>query len=418
MNYFNPISSPQGQPSETRRQPVASDSVFPIRSSWPQYAADEIDAATAVLTSGRVNSLAHGDECRAFEREFAAFCDVPHAIAVANGTLGLELALRALGVGEGDEVVVTPRSFVASASCIANCGARPVFADVDPDTQNICPESVRMVVTAKTRAIIAVHLAGLPCDMDGLCAVAKEFGLYVIEDCAQAHGAKYKGSRVGSIGDAGVFSFCTDKIMSTGGEGGMAVFRDADVWARAWSYKDHGKDFQLFHQQTSDRKFRYIVSSIGSNFRMTEMQAAIGRRQLRKLPQWLAARQERAAILQAALKDLPAVRTISTPAGSTHAFYKFFAFIRPEALKADWDRDRILAEANALGAPVQSGGCSEIYREKAFEAFVGPNQPTLPNARMLGETSILAPVDPTLSQSDVAAIGRILRAVIISASNG
>ncbi|WP_202900413.1 DegT/DnrJ/EryC1/StrS family aminotransferase [Parvularcula oceani] len=392
------------------------ESLPPIRSAWPLHEEDEIEAASDVLRSGRVNALQHGDHCRAFEAEFAAFCEAPHALTLANGTLALELALRAVGVRPGDEVVVTPRSFVASASCIANCGARPVFADVDPDTQLITAGTVEPVLTARTRAIVAVHLAGRPCEMDALRALAEPRGIALVEDCAQAHGARYKGRPVGGLGDAGVFSFCTDKIMSTGGEGGMMVTPREDVWRRAWAYKDHGKDYDLFRRPAGGNAFRYIVNSIGSNFRMTEMQAAIGRRQLGKLGRWHAARAERADILTRMLGDVPGLRVPAVPGHLTHAWYKFYAFARPERLAPGWTRDRIINAASRAGVPCQSGSCSEIYREKAFRDLVGPDQPVLPHARALGQTSILLPVDPTLSLTDVVRMGGVLREIAEAAS--
>lgn len=381
-----------------------------IQSRWPVYGEDEIEAVASVLRSGRVNALQHGDFCREFEAAFAELCDMPHAIALANGTLGLELALRALGIGPGDEVVVTSRSFIASASCVSNCGATPVFADVDPDTQNITADTVRAVMTQKTRAIIPVHLAGMPCEMDRLCELAREAGLKIIEDCAQAHGAAFRGRPVGSFGDASVFSFCTDKIISTGGEGGMLLLRDEDAWLRAWSYKDHGKDYRRFTEKAPSAAFRWVHNSVGTNFRLTEMQAAIGLRQLQKLDAWLEARRQRAAILDDAVHGLKALRTPPRGNHLGHANYKYYAFVAPERLKPDWSRDRILGELVEAGAPCQSGSCPEIYREQAFAN--GRSADPFPNARRLGETSILAPIDPTLTLAEIRQVGDILRSVV------
>ncbi len=421
MNFVPPLKErqssavpPLSPEAAARLRDAAPDGR--IVSRWPVYAEDEISAVVGVLQSGRVNSLAHGANCRAFEKACAALCDQPHAIAVANGTLGLELALRALEIGEGDEVVVTPRSFVASASCIATCGATPVFADVDPDSQNITAESVAAVLTERTRAVIAVHLAGHPCDMDGLVALARKHDLKLVEDCAQAHGAAFNGRPVGSFGDAGVFSFCTDKIISTGGEGGMVVIRDEPVWRRAWSYKDHGKDYDLVHEKSSGSAFRWIHASIGSNYRLTEMQAAIGLRQLEKLDAWVEARRVRADILFEVLDGLPALR-LPRPAGNIrHAFYKFYAFVEPERLAPGWKRDDILRETTALGVPCQSGSCPEIYLEDAFAGLAPERRAPLPNARRLGQTSLLMPVDPTLTLREVEQMGSALRNVIEAAS--
>ncbi|HBS30162.1 MAG TPA: aminotransferase [Parvularcula sp.] len=388
----------------------------PIRSKWPVYADDEVEAVTKVLRSGRVNSLQHGDQCRSFEAAFAKSCDMPYGISLANGTLALELALRALEIGPGDDVIVTSRSFVASASCVVNAGAAPVFADVDADSQNLTASSVRAALTPKTRAIIVVHLAGYSSEMDELCALAGEKGLKLIEDCAQAHGATYKGRPVGSFGDASAFSFCTDKIMSTGGEGGMLLLKDEEAFLRAWSYKDHGKDYALAMEKSTEPKFRWMISSVGTNFRMTEMQAAIGLHQLSKLKFWVEERRARARILDGVFGELIAVRLPAARNDIGHAYYKYYLFIRPEKLREGWSRDRILREAAALGAPCGPGSCSEIYLEKAFIDRGACDHPRLPVTRALGETSILLPVDQTLSLSDVREMGDILRYVVLQAT--
>ena len=197
-------------------------------SPWPSFTVEEADAARAVLLSNKVNYWT-GTECRNFETEFAAWCGTAHAVALANGTLALDVALKALGIGPGDEVVVTPRTFMASISCVVTAGATPVFADVDPDSGNLTAATIAAVLTPRTRAVIVVHLAGWPCDMDPIMALADQHGLKVIEDCAQAHGARYKGRSVGCMGHVGAWSFCQDKIMTTGGEGGMVTTNDAEI---------------------------------------------------------------------------------------------------------------------------------------------------------------------------------------------
>jgi dTDP-4-amino-4,6-dideoxygalactose transaminase len=259
--------------AEIRDYPV------PIASSWPTHGRDEILAVTQVLQSGRVNALVHGEQNRGFEKEFAAYIGMPHAIAVSNGTVSLEMALRAFGVGVGDEVIIPARSFFATASAVVAVGANPVFADIVIETQNIDPDSVARMISAKTKAVICVHLAGLPCDMRALTQLCKDNSLFLIEDCAQAHGAVYDGKMVGSFGDASSFSFCTDKIMSTGGEGGMILFADKSAWSKAWAIKDHGKvpPEEMPQNIAPPGEFRYVHQSFGTNFRMTEMQAAIGR---------------------------------------------------------------------------------------------------------------------------------------------
>lgn len=383
--------------------------------TWPHYAEDEIAAALAVLRSGRVNYWT-GEEGRAFEHEFARTCDRRFAIALANGTVTLELALHALGIGAGDDVVVTPRSFIASASCAPMRGARAVFADVDPDSQNLTAQSIRAVLTPRTRAIIAVHLAGWPCDMESILALAREHGLLVIEDCAQAHGARYRGRPVGSFGDVAAFSFCQDKILSTAGEGGMLVTDDEPTWHRAWAYKDHGKSHDAVYNRHHPPGFRWLHETIGTNWRMTEIQSAIGRVQLRKLDGWLAARRRNAAILTARLSKVDALRVASPPDWIEHAYYKYYAFVRPERLKPDWTRDRLVTRLVELELPAFSGSCSEIYLEKAFDA-PGLRPPArLPVARELGDTSLMFPVHPTLDPAWVEDMADRVARVIEAAS--
>lgn len=383
-----------------------------VASCWPVHEEDEIASVTEVLRSGRVNALQHGDRCRAFERRFADHCGMPHGVAVANGTLALELALHALQIGPGDDVVVTARSFFASAACVVNRGARPVFADVDLDSQNVTAASVAAALTPRTRAVLAVHLAGWPCAMDELTELCQARGLLLIEDCAQAHGATWRGRPVGGFGDAAAFSFCTDKIMSTGGEGGLLLLRDPDSWARAWSYKDHGKNHAKVTEASPAPGFRWVHDGIGSNWRLTEMQAAIGLCQFAKLPLWSSRRRDNAARLSDALRDLPGLRRTLPPPEAGHAYYKYYAFLRPDELRAGWTRERVIAEVTSLGVPCFSGTCPEIYREAAFtKANLAPPTP-LPAARQLGETSLMFLVDHTLAAADMAttakAVARIM----------
>jgi dTDP-4-amino-4,6-dideoxygalactose transaminase len=370
-------------------------------SPWPHFPADEIAAATACLSSGKVNYWT-GMEGREFEKEFAAFSGCSHAIALANGSVALELALYALGIGPGDEVITTCRTFIASASCIVMRGAIPVLADVDPVSQNITVDTIRPLITPRTRAIICVHLAGWPCDMDPINALACNHGFKVIEDCAQAHGATYKGRPVGSLGDVAAFSFCQDKIMTTGGEGGMLTTNDEALWRRAWEFKDHGKSYDAVYNREHQPGFRWLHESFGTNWRLTEMQSAIGRLQLRKLPEWTRIRNRYAATLTEAFSRIGALRVTPVPSEIGHAMYKYYVFVRPERLAPGWDRDRIMNAINAEGIPCFSGSCSEIYREKAFaDAGYGPAE-RLPVAQGLGETSLMFMVHPTLSDEDMA----------------
>lgn len=370
---------------------------------WPVFPDDEVDAASAVLRSGKVNYWT-GDICRAFERDYAAYVGASHAVAVANGTVALELALYALGVGEGDEVITTSRTYIASASCAVMRGAVPVVVDVDRASQNIDPAAIRAAITPRTRAIVAVHLAGWPCDMDAIMAIADEFGLKVIEDCAQAHGAEYKGRQVGSIGHAGAFSFCQDKIISTGGEGGMLTTSDTEVWKRAWAFKDIGRSYDAVYHQEHPPGFRWLTETFGTNWRLTEMQAAIGRKQLQKLDGWIDQRRAHAAALTSTFLDIPAVRVALPPASIRHAYYKYYVFVEPECLRQAWDRDRIIAELTNRGVPCFSGSCSDIQREKAFATLPNFQRNEVPVALELGETSLMFLVHPTLDAEYIAQV--------------
>lgn len=377
-------------------------------SPWPSFTQAEADAVSQVLLSNKVNYWT-GQECRQFEQEFADWSDSEYAIALGNGTLALDVALQALEIGAGDEVIVTPRTFIASISSVINAGATPVFADVDEATGNITPESIDAVLTDKTKAIVCVHLAGWPCDMDGIMALADKHNLYVIEDCAQAHGATYKGRSVGSIGHIGAWSFCQDKIMTTGGEGGMVTTNDEQLWRKMWAYKDHGKSYAAVYESEHPPGYRWLHESFGTNWRMTEMQGVIGRIQLERMSDWTAKRTANAqAILDAcagweAKGYLSVPRLEETPefSGSKHAYYKLYVYVQPENLPDGWSRDRIIQEINDQGVPCFSGSASEVYLEKAFDHTGLRPASRLPVAKQLGETSLMFLVHPTLTTAEI-----------------
>lgn len=384
-------------------------------SPWPSFTSEEAEAVSRVLLSNEVNYWT-GRECGEFEKEFASRVGSQHAVALANGTVALELALKALDIGAGDEVIVTPRTFLASASCIVGVGARPVFADVDADSQNITAETIRAVMTPRTRAIVCVHLAGWPCDMDPIMTLARQHDLKVVEDCAHALGATYRGQSVGSIGDVGAWSFCQDKIMTTGGEGGAVTTRDRRLWSRIWSLKDHGKAWDAVYAHEHPRGFRWLHESFGTNGRMLEMQAAIGRVQLTRLADWTARRAANARRMSEACRDLPAVRVPNVPEAVTHAWYKMYAFVRPENLARGWSRDRIIDEINTRGVPCYSGICPEVYLEKAFDGTGLRPAVRLPVARQLGETSLMFLVHPTLTEAEIDMTCSVVREVLSQAS--
>lgn len=382
---------------------------------WPVFSEEQIQAVAAVLASGKVNQWT-GSEVFGFEADYAAYLNRKYAVAVMNGTSALELALKALEVGPGDEVITTPRSFIASASCAVLQGATPVFADVDRDSGNITAQSIAKVITPKTKAIIVVHLGGWPADMQAIMQLAEQHGIKVVEDCAQAHGAMIGGRPVGSYGHVAAFSFCQDKIITTGGEGGLIALDDEAAWNRAWSYKDHGKSYAAVFQRKHPPGFRWLHESFGTNWRMTEIQAVLGRIQLRDLDMTVKVRSENAAIWHSVLSLAPGLRLPSASVGAVHAYYKFYAYVEPNELAEGWDRDRIQREIEEAGVPVTSGSCSEMYREIAFtDAGIGPSTP-LPVAEELGTTSLLFQVHPGLSGKSIEQAARIVAGVMERAS--
>lgn len=369
---------------------------------WPYFDEADVQAVASVLKSGHVNSWT-GKQVTRFEEEFAAFVTSRYAVALANGTVALELALHSLGVGPGDDVVVPARTFVATASSVLRCGARPIFADVDEESQTITVETLRLARTPKTKAVIVVHLSGWPADMDPLMEFAETHGLMVIEDCAQAHGARYRGRSVGSIGHVGTFSFCNDKIISTGGEGGMLVTNDESVWEKAWSFKDHGKNWAKCRESNPLRKFRLLHDSLGTNWRMTEMQAVLGRRGLEKLEAWVQSRIRHARILDEHFRNIRCLRVATPPGDIVHSYYKYYVFTTPDQMPSGWGRDDVLAEMARRGIPCYSGSCSEVYLEKVFSDFGMQPETRLPIAKRLGETSLMFPVHPTLTDENIVA---------------
>ena len=394
-------------------------------SPWPSFTEQEAKAISDVLLSNNVNYWT-GQQCRVFERQFAAWSNTKFAVALSNGTVALDVALKALNIGIGDEVVVTPRTFLASVSSVVTAGAIPVFADVDFNSQNISADTIAPVLRERTRAGIVVHLAGMPADRDSILALANEHGFAVIEDCAQAHGAKYKGRPVGSIGHVGAWSFCQDKIMTTAGEGGMVTTDDEVLWSKMWSYKDHGKSFEAIYGREHPPGFRWLHESFGTNGRMTEIQAAVGIIQLNRMAVWTAARQQNQARVWQAAAMFPALRVpvvscsncngCSVDNGCQHAGYKCYIFVRPECLNGGWSRDRIIDEINARGVPCYSGSCSEVYLEKAFDDTPYRPKERLPVAKELGETSLMFLVHPTLNEAEIQKTCDVLIEVMKAAS--
>lgn len=405
--------------ADDRAAETTSSGEAPHFAAWPLFEGDEIAAAGEVLASGKVNYWT-GPHGRAFESEYAAFTGSKYAVAASNGTTALEMALHGVGLKCGEEVIVPSRTFIATAAAVYARGGHPVCADVDHDSGNITAETILDQITERTRGIIVVHLAGWPCEMDAILDVAAEHGLFVIEDCAQAHGAEYHGRPVGSLGDAGCFSFCQDKILTTAGEGGMLVTDRQDVFERAWTLKDHGKHPDtMFNPQPvrpaseGGAGYRWLVDAFGSNMRLTEMQSAIGRIVLGKLPAWVRTRRRHAAVLAAACRDA-GLRVPMVPMHVRHARYKFYAHVEPTALAAGWNRDRLVEAIRERGVPCFSGSCSEIYRERAFPQAWKPDSP-LPVAQELGETSVMLLCHHTLSAAAVDYAATVVRDVMAEA---
>jgi dTDP-4-amino-4,6-dideoxygalactose transaminase len=387
---------------------LSPQAAAPSLPGWPVFDEEQRAAVDAVLASGRVNQWT-GSEVRQFESEYAAALGVPHAIAVANGTVAIEFALRALNIRPGHEVIVPSRTFLATASAVAMCGATPIFADVDGVSGNVTASAIEPLITPRTRAIIVVHVAGWPCEMDAIADLARRRRIPLIEDCAQAHGALYRGKPVGTLGDIGCFSFCQDKILTTGGEGGLIVTHREDLWKRAWSAKDHGKSWDAVHHREHPTLFKWLHESLGTNGRLTEMQAAIGRVQLRLLPKWVEARRRNASILDRELADIPGLRLVEPPDHVHHSFYKYYAFVDHADLPSEWTRDRIAAAIQKRGVPCGPGSCGEIYRELAMKPFM-PKHSRLVSQR-LGETSLMFQVHPTLEVPHMELIAANIRAV-------
>ncbi len=383
--------------------------------TWPNYEEDEIHAVTRILATGKVNYWT-GEEGKLFEKEFAHYIGVNHCVALMNGTVALEAALFAIGIGAGDEVIVPARTFVATASAVIKVGAKPIIADVDMISQNITVNTIKKVLTANTKAIIVVHLAGWPCDMHSLNIFAQENHLKIIEDCAQATGATLNNKKIGSFGEVAAFSFCQDKILSTGGEGGMVATNDYDIWQKIWSLKDHGKNYETVYHKKHPPGFRWLVDTFGTNLRMTEMQAAIGRIQLNKIDNWIALRRRNAAILTEKFSRIPAMRIEMPACDINHAYYMYYVFVKQDQLKPSWNRDRIMEAINAENIPCIVGSCSEIYLEEAFQRAQLQPAKRLPVARELGETSLMFQVHPRLTVDEMQSIAEGVEKVFKLAS--
>lgn len=365
---------------------------------WPSHEQDEIDAVVEVLKSGRTNQWT-GATVSQFETACATKFSLNHSLAVANGTVAIELALRGLGIGSGDDVLVSSRSFVASASMPMMVAAQPVFADVEMHSGNVTVETLEAARTPNTRCAIVVHLCGWPCDMPAIMEWAHKHNILVIEDCAQSHGAAIAGKGLGSFGHAAAFSFCQDKIMTTGGEGGLVAFQQQKAYERAWTWRDHGKlRAESMSAPPSPTPFRWLAAELGTNFRMTGMQAAIGLVQLGKLDSWQQQREANAATLRASLLEITGLMFPWPQEDHRHAWYQATC-----VLDERMNRDALLSSLRSDGWPVRSGTCPELYRERVF----GDCRPTSLRsvASELGHRSLIMPVHPTCNPADMDRLG-------------
>lgn len=379
--------------------------------AWPDYGRASADAVASVVTSGRLNYWT-GTCGVDLERRFVDL-GARHALATTNGTIALELTLRSLGIDAGADVVVPARSFFATCACAVAVGARPVFADIDPLSGVVTVDTVRAALTPTTKAIIVVHLYGYPVDMDGILALASERGIVVVEDCAQAHGGSYRGRSLGTIGDAGCFSFCQDKIVPVG-DGGMVTFSDPASYERAFAYRDHGRartDIAAAHADPAPG-FKWLSSSFGSNLRMTELASALALEGADRLTEWISTRRHNAVRLATALSGIEGLALATSPEYGEHAYYRLGALLDVDRFADGWTRDRVLAAIQAEGVPVQYGSCAEMYRERAVvDAGYAPAE-RLPGAAIAHEGSLAFFVNPTFTDTDMddmaQAVGKVL----------
>mgnify|MGYP006075360503 FL=1 len=370
----------------------------------PFYSKESIQKIGPMLKSGKVNYWS-GNEGKKFENEFSNYLGNKYSIALSNGSVALEVALQALKLKKKDQIIVSPRSFIISASCTINLGLKPIFADVDSNG-NLNIEGIKKIYNKNIKAIILVHLNGLPCDLDPIVKFAKKNKIYLIEDCSQAHGAIYKGKKVGTFGDISTWSFCQDKIISTGGEGGLISTNNKKLWLKCWSLKDHGKNYNSVFFKKHKIGFRWLHDNFGSNYRMTEMQAILGRAQLKILDSQIKKRNIIASLYLDELRDYYEKYNIlkkpnfnykfslnkkykKLSSKSTHAFYRLNLFINKDKV----NQLKLLEQFNQKKIDCGVGSCPEIYREKVFKKFKLYPKKRLTNAKLLGETSITFPID-------------------------
>jgi dTDP-4-amino-4,6-dideoxygalactose transaminase len=383
---------------------------------WPYYDQEMIDISSEILKSGKVNYWT-GNFCKEFEKAFAKKFEQKYAVSLMNGSVALTAAYMALDLKENDEVITTPRTFIATTSAMQLLNIKPVFVDICRNSGNIKADYIEKAINTKTKAIAVVHIGGWPADMPSICRLAKKYNLKVLEDCSQAHGAKINNKSVGSFGDISTWSFCQDKIITTGGEGGMVSTNNLKLMDKIWSYKDHGKTREAVYEKTHGPGFRWLHERIGTNLRMTEIQAGIGKIQIDRLNQWIDLRNRNALILYDYLKDIPCIRIPMPDKNIQSAWYKFYVYLEFQKLNLGWDRNRIIRELNQKNFPAFYGSCSEIYMEKGLKNYkISGNKKRLKNAEELGKTSLMFLVHPTITYEQITNYAKNIRIILTNAS--
>ena len=380
--------------------PKAREKPYP---PWPVLGEEDIAAVAEVLRSGKLTQLT-GGAVAAFEEAFASWHGVKHCVATSSGTSAIHTVLAALDIGPGDEVIVPAHTFIASATPVLHQRATPVFADVDERTFCVSPDSVAERITDRTKAIIAVHLNGHPADRDALHALAEPRGIAVIEDAAQAHGALYKGRKVGTIGRAGCFSFWEDKIITTGGEGGCVITDDDALAERMQRIRHHGEG-----PVEGERAYYHL--ELGYNYRMSSLHAATGLVQLRHLEEYLDARRRNAAYLMERLSEIEAIEPPYVAPDCVHSYYKYICRLRPEVgVGIDWFVRAVAAE----GLPVSRRYPTPLPRQPVFR---GLNAGAYPESeRLAGELFTLL-VHPTVTERDLDDVSEAIRKVCLRAGS-
>jgi len=376
------------------------------------YSKKSINKIKSILSSGKVNYW-NGNEGKKFEREFSNYIGNKYSVAVSNGSVALEIALKTLGLKKKDQVIVSSRSFVISASCVLNLGLKPVFADVDHNG-NLNINTIKKAYNSNVKAIIIVHLNGLACDLQPIVKFVKKNKIFLIEDCSQAHGAVYQNKKVGSFGDISTWSFCTDKIISTGGEGGLISTNKKKLWLKSWSLKDHGKNYMSCFFKKHKTGFKWLHDNLGSNHRMTEIQAYLGREQLKTLDKNINIRNLIANLYLDGLKNYyqkfdvlikpnfkcqscPLKKNIENCNKCVHSFYRLNLFVNKKKI----NQIKLVELLNKKMIDCSIGACPEIYREKIFKKYKLSPKKRLSNAKLLGETSIVFPINPQKSLNKV-----------------